>query len=188
MGGDSIQEGIHQPNHQVLRLDKLVTVQGEYVRTLAAIVKGSPKLVLSTQSQSGPNVMSFKTFKDIAAVKFNTHMFQDVILSAEDEEDWHKVYARVLEGTADAEVTLEVNVIQYIGSLWVLDSVDLRNINLPREHPSILVGHISQEKTIQLVRRDFFWLQMNQWMEDCIHSCPHCQNNKAARHTDYRLV
>ena len=47
---------------------------------------------------------------------------------------------------------------------------------------------MGEEKTIELVRRNFFWPQMDQWIEDYVRSCPDCQNNKAACHICYGLL
>jgi len=121
-------------------------------------------------------------------VKFDKHMYQDVILSGQDDEDWLKAYDRVLEGKADADVTLEDEVLWYKGRLWVPDSVDLRKMILQEEHDSKVAGHMGQEKMIELVRRNFFWPQMDQWIEDYVRSCPECQKNKAARHALYGLL
>ena len=56
---------------------------------------------------------------------------------------------------------------------------------LQEEHDSEEAGHTGQEKTIELVWRNFFWPQMYQWIEDNIRSCPDCQKNKAAHHSCY---
>jgi len=61
--------------------------------------------------------------------------------------------------------------------------MDLRKMILQEEHDSKVAGHMGQEKTIELVQRNFFWPQMDQWIEDYFCSCPDCQKNKAARHT-----
>jgi len=47
---------------------------------------------------------------------------------------------------------------------------------------------MGQEKTIELVWRNFFWPQPDQWIEYYVRSCPDCQKNKAARHACYGLL
>jgi putative transposase len=93
-----------------------------------------------------------------------------------------------LEGKADADVILEDEVLWYKGRLWVPDSVDLRKMILQEEHDSKVAGHMGQETPIELVRRNFFWPQMDQGIEDYVPSCPDCQKNQAARHTHYGLL
>jgi len=48
------------------------------------------------------------------------------------------------------------------------------------EHDTRVAGHMGQDKTIKLVRRNFWWLKMNERIIDFIRSCPECQQNKAA--------
>jgi len=187
-GGGSIEENENQPIHQVLRPDQLMSVEGDYVWTSAARAKGSPIMVSSLQSLSEPIVVSSHTLKVIPVVKFDKHMYQDVILSGQDDEDWLKAYDRVLEGKADADVRLEDEVIWHKGRLWVPDSVDLRKMILQEDHDSKVAGHMGQEKMIELGQRNFFWPQMDQWIEDYVHPCPECQQNEAARHACYGLV
>jgi len=67
-----------------------------------------------------------------------------------------------LEGKADTDVTLEDEVLWYKGRLWVPDSMDLRKMIFQEEHDSNVAGHMGQVKTIELVRRNFFWPQMDQ--------------------------
>jgi len=187
-GGGSIEENENQPIHQVLRPDQLMSVEGDYVWTSAARARDPPIMVLSLQSQVEPIILSSQTLKAIPVVRFDKHMYQDMILSGQDDEDWLKAYDRVLEGKADADVTLEDEVLWYKGRIWVPDSVDLRKMILQEEHDSKVAGHIGQEKMIELIRRNFFWLQMDQWIEDYVRSYPDCQKNKAARHARYGLL
>jgi len=88
-------------------------------------------------------------------------MYQDVILSGQDDEDWLKAYNRALKGKADEDVTLEDEVLWYKGRPWVPDSVDLRKMILQEKHDSKVAGHMGQKKTIELVRGNFFWPQMD---------------------------
>jgi len=181
-GGGSVEENENQPIHQVLRPDQFMSVKGDYVWTAAARARDSPIMVSSLQSRVEPIILSSQTLKAISVVKFDKHMYQDVILSGQDDEEWLKAYDRVLEGKSDADVTLEDEVLWYQGRLWVPDSVDLRKLILQEEHDSKVAGHMGQEKTIELVQRNFFWPQMDQWIKDYVRSCPDCQKNKAARH------
>jgi len=94
-------------------------------------------------------------------VKVEKHKYKDVIVSAQDEEDWLQPYERALEGHEGAGVTFEDDVFWYIGRLWLPDSVDLRKIILQEEYHSEVGGHMGQEKTNELGRRSFFWPQMD---------------------------
>jgi len=46
---------------------------------------------------------------------------------------------------------------------------------------------MGQDKTIELIRRNFWWPKMNEQIIDYVRSCPECQKNKTARHQPYGL-
>jgi len=71
------------------------------------------------------------------------------------------------------------------GMLWVPEGMVQRI--LESEHDTKVAGHIGQDKTIELIRRNFWWPKMNERIIDFVRSCPECQQNKAARHQPYGL-
>jgi len=58
---------------------------------------------------------------------------------------------------------------------------------LESEHDTKVAGHMGQDKTIELIRRNFWWPKMNERIIDFVRSCPKCQQNKTARHQPYGL-
>ena len=58
---------------------------------------------------------------------------------------------------------------------------------LKSEHDTKVAGHMGQDKTIELIRRNFWWPKMNEQIIDFVRSCPECQKNKASRHQPYGL-
>jgi len=55
------------------------------------------------------------------------------------------------------------------------------------EHDTKVAGHMGQDKTIELIRRNFWWPKMNERIINFVRSCPECQQNKAPRHQPYGL-
>jgi len=47
---------------------------------------------------------------------------------------------------------------------------------------------MGQDKTIELIRRNFWWPKMDEDIIDFVRSCPECQRNKAAHHQPYGLL
>jgi len=58
---------------------------------------------------------------------------------------------------------------------------------LESEHDTKVAGHMGQDKTIELIRRNFWWPKMNERIIDFVQSRPECQQNKASRHWPYGL-
>jgi hypothetical protein len=185
MGGGSIDDNENQPIHQVLRPDQLMSVEGDYVWTSSARAKRSLIMVSFLQSRSATIVFSSQTVKIVPMVKFDKHMYQDVILSNPDDEDWLKAYDRVMAGQADADGILEDEVLWKKEMLWVPDSMDLRKIILQAEHESKVAGHMCWEKRTALPLRNFIWPWMDQWIENYVFSCPAGQQKKAVCYACY---
>ena len=58
---------------------------------------------------------------------------------------------------------------------------------LESKHDTKIAGHMGQEKTIELFRRNFWWPKMNERIIDFVQSCINCRQNKTARHHLYGL-
>ena len=69
--------------------------------------------------------------------------------------------------------------------LWVPEGL-VQQI-LESKHDTKVAGHMGEDKTIELVRRNFWWPKMNERIIDFVRSCPECQQNKASRHQPYGL-
>jgi len=55
------------------------------------------------------------------------------------------------------------------------------------EHDTKVAGYMGQDKTIELIRRNFWWPKMNERIIDFVKTCLKCQQNKASRHQPYGL-
>jgi len=105
-------------------------------------------------------------------------------------------YKRTMEGEAASEeltpgdrkardIKEEKGVLYRKGSLWVPQGLIQRV--LESEHDTKVAGHMGQDKTIELIRRNFWWPKMNERIIDFVRSCPECQQNKASPHQPYGL-
>jgi len=72
--------------------------------------------------------------------------------------------------------------------LWVPEGKGLWQGILKSEHVTKVTGHIGQDKTIELIHRNFWRPKMDEHIIDFVRSCPECQKNKAARHQPYGLL
>jgi len=55
-------------------------------------------------------------------------------------------------------------------------------------HDSLVAGHFGQEKTIEIVARDFYWKKLADRIRDYVRSCDECQHSKSPRHAKYGLL
>ncbi|MBW0548319.1 hypothetical protein O181_088034, partial [Austropuccinia psidii MF-1] len=59
---------------------------------------------------------------------------------------------------------------------------------LQKRHNSPLAGHPGQEKTLKLVKRDFHWSGMTQFIKDYVSSCQQCSRNKNIHHKKFGFL
>jgi len=85
----------------------------------------------------------------------------------------------------DRDIKKESGVLYRRGLLWVPQGLIPRI--LESKHDTKVAGHMGQDKTIELIRRNFWWPKMNKRIIDFVRSCPECQRNKASRHQPYGL-
>ncbi|MBW0590004.1 hypothetical protein O181_129719 [Austropuccinia psidii MF-1] len=59
---------------------------------------------------------------------------------------------------------------------------------LQRSHDSPLAGHPGQEKTLKLIKGDFYWAGMNKFNKDYVSSCQQCSRDKNIHHKKLGLL
>jgi hypothetical protein len=56
------------------------------------------------------------------------------------------------------------------------------------EHDRHVAGHFGQKKTLELITWNFYWPNMEGWVNQYVHSCDDCQRKKSPRHARYGLL
>ncbi|MBW0553094.1 hypothetical protein O181_092809 [Austropuccinia psidii MF-1] len=59
---------------------------------------------------------------------------------------------------------------------------------LQKHHDSPVAGHPGQEKTLKLVKQDFHWSGMTQFIKDYVSSCQKCSRNKNMHHKKFGFL
>ncbi|MBW0580922.1 hypothetical protein O181_120637 [Austropuccinia psidii MF-1] len=59
---------------------------------------------------------------------------------------------------------------------------------LQKHHNSPLSAHRGQEKTLKLLKRDFYWSGMTQFIKDYVSSCQQCSRNKNIHHKKFGFL
>jgi len=74
--------------------------------------------------------------------------------------------------------TTKEGLLYHKDQLYVPDSRTLRTKLLQAYHDSPLGGHFAVEKTLEKLRRDFFWPEMERELKEYVRSCDQCQRTK----------
>jgi len=90
------------------------------------------------------------------------------------------------EGKGNDGIKLQDQLLYRKEKLWVPGKCVQRVME--SEHDTKVAGHMGQDKTIELIRRNFWWPKMNERIIEFVRSCPECQLNKTAHHQPYGLI
>ena len=82
-------------------------------------------------------------------------------------------------GTSPNGYSLENNLLLFQGKIVVPDSQELKLNILQSRHDSQLAGHFGYDKTFKLVKCDFFWPGLPDFVKNDVASCCKCNRNKS---------
>ncbi|MBW0510353.1 hypothetical protein O181_050068 [Austropuccinia psidii MF-1] len=107
-------------------------------------------------------------------------IFSDLVDKIQKELWQDEDYKEILEHLARGE-SVPVYFLEPQAKLFlfkdrvVMPSNEKLQLNiLQKHHDSPLAGHPGQEKTLKLIKRDFDWTGMNQFIKDYVSSCQQC--------------
>jgi RNase H-like domain found in reverse transcriptase/Reverse transcriptase (RNA-dependent DNA polymerase)/Integrase zinc binding domain/Chromo (CHRromatin Organisation MOdifier) domain len=69
--------------------------------------------------------------------------------------------------------------------VFIPDDNSIKLTILRQNHDSSAAGHFGQDKTLELISRDFYWHNIRQFVNDYIRSCDTCNRNKTPRHKKF---
>ena len=78
--------------------------------------------------------------------------------------------------------TLLNDTVLFKGLVYVPKSDELKLQILRTHHDSTPAGHLGQEKTLELVTRNFHWPGIRKMVNEYVNTCDTCARNKAPRH------
>jgi transposase InsO family protein len=161
--------------------------------------------VLQPRHFANSFIISAARMNSIPAVRWSEEFLTIVKEAAQGDTEYRKAVAvaesalrgekedegsRGQEGRKRTEGILEIRegCVYRKEKLWVPEGKGLRRRILESEHDTKVAGHMGQDKTLELIRRNFWWPKMDEDIIDFVRSCPDCQKNKAARHQPYGLL
>ena len=93
-----------------------------------------------------------------------------------------------LTPTSDKWTTSDEGLLLLNDRIYVPDVSDLRLRVLKYKHDHPLSGHFGQNKTLELIRREYVWPKMRMFIKDYCNSCTICKRSKPTRHKPYGLL
>ncbi|MBW0554513.1 hypothetical protein O181_094228, partial [Austropuccinia psidii MF-1] len=121
-------------------------------------------------------------------------IFSDLVDKTPKELWQDKDYKEILKHLARGESVTDYSFEPQAKLLLLKDRVvipsneEIQLNSLQMHHESPLAGHPGQEKTLRLIKRDFWWAGMNQLIEDYVSSSQPCSRNKNTHHKKFGLL
>ena len=107
-------------------------------------------------------------------------------VAAEDPE-YQKLKDAILGGKTEkaSQWSLQENVIHWKDRWYIPNNKDLRLAIMKDNHDSRAAGHFGIHKTIERLRQNFHWSNMDGDATGYVRSCDVCQRDKSSRHKKY---
>ncbi|MBW0592628.1 hypothetical protein O181_132343 [Austropuccinia psidii MF-1] len=121
-------------------------------------------------------------------------MFSDVVDQIQrqvwQEKDYKEILKKLARGESVPDYSLEpqAKLLLFKDRVVIPSNHEIQLDILQKRHDSPLAGHPGQEKTLKLIKRDFYWAAMNQIIKDYVSSCQQCSRNKNIHHKKFGLL
>ena len=98
------------------------------------------------------------------------------------------VKAHLLDSSNPRWYTDEAGYLHLDGRIYVPKADDLRLRVLKYKHDHPLSGHFGQNRTLELIRREYTWPGIRTYVKDYIKSCMACARAKTSCHQPYGML
>ncbi|MBW0590871.1 hypothetical protein O181_130586, partial [Austropuccinia psidii MF-1] len=121
-------------------------------------------------------------------------IFSDFVDQIEKEVWKDKGYKELLkqiargESVSDFSLEPQAKLLLFKDKVVIQSNKEIQLNIIQKNHDSPLTGHPGQEKTLKLIKKDFYWAGMNQLIEDYMSSCQQCSRNQNIYHKKFGLL
>ncbi|MBW0525190.1 hypothetical protein O181_064905 [Austropuccinia psidii MF-1] len=149
---------------------------------------------ISKTSQSFHQVIKQDGIQESRLLSIKVEVFSDLVDKIQKEVWKDKDYKEILNQLARGELIPDNSLEPQAKLLLFKDRVvipsneELQLNILQKRHDSPLAGHLGQEKTLNLIKRDFYWAGMNQFIKKYVSSFQQCSRNKNIHHKKFGLL
>ncbi|MBW0559584.1 hypothetical protein O181_099299 [Austropuccinia psidii MF-1] len=106
------------------------------------------------------------------------------------DKDYKEILKQLARGESISDYSLEpqAKLLLFKDRVVIPSNEELQLNILQKRHDKPLAGHPGQEKTLKVIKRDFYWAGMNQFIKDYVSSCQKCSRNKKIHHKKFGLL
>ena len=82
-------------------------------------------------------------------------------------------------------LSLQDDLVLFKNRIYLPDCNDLKLTVTRQAHDAKVEGHLGRDKTMELLTRNYYWPNLDDWVRTYVKTCDACQRNKTARHKKY---
>ena len=138
--------------------------------------------------RTGEEVLTDKRIATIAASKIEKIPWADTILEAGTKDSvWSGIRDKLKTSHShvDPLYQLEGELLTYKRRIYIPDNTTLKLRVALECHDSKVAGHFGRDKTYELIKRNYYWPDIEAWIRNYVKTCDSCQRSKAPRHAKY---
>ena len=125
----------------------------------------------------------------VAALNVEDNKWAKEILEAgRGDPEWEELRRKLEIGeraNLDDNITLEDDLVCFKRRVWVPNDNGLKLTIARWYHDSRVAGHFGRDKTLELMKRNYYWPNMEDWVRNYVRTCDTCQRIKTGRHGKY---
>ncbi|MBW0572504.1 hypothetical protein O181_112219, partial [Austropuccinia psidii MF-1] len=149
---------------------------------------------ISKNPQNFHQVIKQDGIQESRFFSIKVEVFSDLVDKIQKEvwqdKDYKEILKQLARGESIPDYSLEpqAKLLLFKDRVVIPSNEELQLNILQKRHDSPLAGHPGQEKTLKLIKRDFYWAGMNQFIKDYVSSCQQCSRNKNIHHKKFGLL
>ncbi|MBW0559107.1 hypothetical protein O181_098822 [Austropuccinia psidii MF-1] len=149
---------------------------------------------INNNTQSFHQVIKQDGIQESRFFSIKVEIFSDLVDKTQkevwQEKDYKEMIKQLARGESLPDYSLEpqAKLLLFKDRVVIPSNEELQLNILQKHHDSPLAGHPGQEKTLKLIKRDFHWAGMNQFIKDDVSSCQQCSRNKNIHHKNFGLL
>ena len=119
----------------------------------------------------------------IPTPEWNAAFIDRVKEAAKDDQEYQRQLV-----TPGKDTVVQQQVLYKKNRLWIPRNEDLCKAIMNSEHDTKVAGHMGMDKTIELIRRNMWWPDLEKDVSEYVTGCRECQQNKPRRHRPFGLL
>lgn len=140
----------------------------------------------------GPSVLLTSIrLASLSVTHWNEDFIRQIKQAADDDAEYQKTMRDLGgddEGLSHHKNKVKDGLLYHGENLWVPNNSAIKLSILQSEHDTKVAGHMGMDRTIDLIRRNFWWPGMDETIRDYVRGCLECQQNKNPRHGVFGLL